>query len=343
MARSVKDVMDEKRYTYRVQRLVLAGSALLLVLLITAWIREGFNKEWRRSQREYETILGEIEGADGASSGMEQGIFQVELPQFKRVDRCISCHNGVEDVRMAERPMPHATHPGSYLADHPVADYGCTICHGGEGRALSREKAFGRLPNTHWPHPLMEQPYIQASCGQCHLAIFDDPKKNGLPVMEGMEVFVRGKTLFNREGCLGCHKARGVGGILGPDLTRQGEKTRHDYSFQNIAGAQTVSNWLKEHFRDPEMVSPGSQMLRIDLEEQEIEALATFVMGLSRPDIPFDYFTMPTLNEFKGIRDSIRGSEGYAILCSACHGKQGEGKDYEQYKTGIPSTAAGKR
>ncbi|MCK4749849.1 MAG: c-type cytochrome, partial [Bacteroidales bacterium] len=160
---------------------------------------------------------------------------------------------------------------------------------------------------------------------------------DGSVAMEGMEVFVRGKNLFSQEGCLGCHKARGVGGILGPDLTRQGEKTKHEYSFQNIAGEQTVSNWLKEHFRDPEMVSPGSQMLQIHLEEEELEALATFVMGLSKPAIPFDYFTMPALSEFKGIRDSIEGPTGFAYLCSACHGKKGEGKGYKDYKTGIPS------
>ena len=80
--------------------------------------------------------------------------------------------------------------------------------------------------------------------------------------MNGMGVFMKGKTIFSEEGCLGCHQARGVGGILGPDLTEQGEKTKHEYSFQNIQGEQTISNWLKEHFRDPEMVSPGSQMLK---------------------------------------------------------------------------------
>ncbi len=92
-----------------------------------------------------------------------------------------------------------------------------------------------------------------------------------------MDVFVKGKAIFTAEGCLGCHQARGVGGILGPDLTEQGEKTRHEYSFQNIEGEQTISNWLKEHFRDPEMVSPGSQVLTINLDEGEMEALATFV------------------------------------------------------------------
>ena len=107
--------------------------------------------------------------------------------------------------------------------------------------------------------------------------------------------FLKGKLIFAAEGCLGCHQARGVGGILGPDLTEQGEKTKHEYSFQNIKGEQSISNWLKEHFRDPEMVSPGSQMLRIDLDEGEMEALATFVMGLAKPDIPFEYFSMATL------------------------------------------------
>jgi len=155
--------------------------------------------------------------------------------------------------------------------------------------------------------------------------------------MDGMEVFLKGLKIFSSEGCLGCHQARGVGGILGPDLTEQGEKTKHEYSFQNIRGEQSISNWLKEHFRDPEMVSPGSQMLRINLDEGEMEALATLVMGLAKPDIPFEYFSLSTLNEFKGNREALDGRAGFAYLCSACHGKHGEGKSYEEFKTGIPA------
>ena len=128
-----------------------------------------------------------------------------------------------------------------------------------------------------------------------------------------------------------------MGGILGPDLTEQGEKTRHEYSFQNISGEQTISNWLKEHFRDPEMVSPGSQMLKINLEEEDLVALATFVMGLAKPDIPFEYFSMVTLNEFKGNREPLEGGTGFSYICSACHGKGGEGKNYNDFKTGVPA------
>lgn len=331
--------MDEQKYTYRVQWLVLTGAALLLLLLFVAWISEGLNKEWRKQQRAYEEILRVKAGSSEVSGdeGFEKGIFQVGLPQFNRADRCISCHHGLEDPRMVEVPQPHTMHPGNFLEDHPVRQYGCTICHGGQGGALNRDDAFGRLTETHWPYPLLDQPYIQASCGKCHLAIFNDKRPDNPAEIGGMEVFLRGKNNFSDEGCLGCHKARGVGGIVGPDLTEQGEKTKHEYSFQNIRGEQTISNWLTEHFKDPEMVSPGSQMLSINLEEKELEALAVFVMGLSKPDIPFEYFTMETLSEFKGIRDPIGGQSGYAYLCSACHGKEGEGKNFDDYKTGIPA------
>lgn len=333
-------MMDEQRYRYRAQWLVLIGAGALLLLLFVAWISEGMNKEWRKIQKEYAAIFGE--SGESGYDAFERGIFQVDLPGFNRSDRCISCHHGLEDPAMQQMPQPHASHPGDFLEDHPVQQYGCTICHGGQPGALSREEAFGRLPETHWSYPLLEQPYIQASCGNCHLAIFsdqtiDDSEHDASGLMGGMEVFLKGKTIFSAEGCLGCHQARGVGGILGPDLTEQGEKTRHEYSFQNIKGEQTISNWLKEHFRDPEMVSPGSQMLRIDLDEGEMEALAIFVMGLAKPDISFEYFSMATLNEFKGNREPLSGEAGFSYLCSACHGKNGEGKGYNEFKTGIPA------
>jgi len=332
--------MDEQKYRYRAQLFVLIGAGLLLLLLFVVWITEGMNKEWRRVQKEYAAILEE--NLEPGFDAFERGIFQIDLPAFNRSDRCVSCHHGLENPDMVQAPQPHKTHPGNFLEDHPVQQYGCTICHGGQPGALSREEAFGQLQKTHWPYPLLDQPYIQASCGKCHLTIFDDqipenPEIDPSGPSEGMDLFIKGKNIFTAEGCLGCHQARGVGGILGPDLTEQGEKTKHEYSFQNIQGDQTISNWLKEHFRDPEMVSPGSQMLQINLNEKEMDALATFVMGLAKPDISFEYFSMATLQEFKGKRQAMEGESGFSYLCSACHGKMGEGKGYEEFKTGIPA------
>jgi mono/diheme cytochrome c family protein len=340
MACHISIRMEEQRYRYRAQWLVLIGAGLLLLLIVGVWINEAMHKEWRKVQKEYAGILKEK--GEVASDALERGILQVILPEFNRSDRCISCHLGLEDPSMEQMPQPHSSHPGNFLVDHPIEKYGCTICHGGQPGALTRKEAHGRLAETHWPYPLLEEPYIQASCGKCHLAIFNNqvmevPGDDLSGPTGGMDIFLKGKIIFAAEGCLGCHKARGVGGILGPDLTEQGEKTRHEYSFQNIQGEQSISNWLKEHFRDPEMVSPGSQMLRINLDESEMEALATFVMGLAKPEISFEYFTMATLSEFKGNREPLEGKAGFAYLCSACHGKSGEGKGYNEYKTGVPA------
>ncbi len=331
--------MDEQGYRHRVEWAVAVGTGLLFLLVVISWIGEGTGREWRKAQREYLGILGEKENPETAvRSGIaERGIIQIDLQALNRVDRCVSCHLGMDDPGMAQVSQPLGMHPGDFLADHPVQQYGCTVCHGGQGRALTSKDAHARTGEVHWTYPLLDQPYIQSSCGKCHLSIFGEGGMEEGDSIPGMEVFLHGKNVFSREGCLGCHQARGLGGILGPDLTEQGEKTEREYSFQHIRGEQTVSNWLKEHFKDPEMVSPGSQMLAVDLEEEELSALATFVMGLSKPEIPFDYFTMPTLREFKGIRARLEGGTGFGYLCTACHGKKGEGKDYAKYKTGVPA------
>jgi cbb3-type cytochrome c oxidase subunit III len=329
---------DEQIYRRRTEWAVFIGSGMLFILVISSWIGEGTSREWRRAQREYKQILRERTEDPGVlTAAFERGIIQTDLAALNRVDRCASCHLGLDDPGMAQVPQPHGLHPGDYLKDHPVQQYGCTICHGGQGRALTAKEAHGRQREVHWTFPLLDQPYIQSSCGKCHLSIFDRDDNNEIETVPGMEVLLHGKTLFSREGCLGCHQARGLGGILGPDLTHQGEKTKHEYSFQHVRGEQTISNWLKEHFKDPEMVSPGSEMLAVSLDEGELSALATFVMGLSKPGIPYNYFSMASLSEFKGIRASLDGNTGFGYLCTACHGKEGEGKDYSAYETGIPA------
>jgi mono/diheme cytochrome c family protein len=325
--------LDEKRYIRTYQLAVAGASALLILLILSAWVITGPQQEWRRIQRDHLDRLAHIaDTSEFITFAMpEKGIHQYEIAALNRTDRCVTCHLGMENPFMQDAAQPHGTHPPGFFDHHPPDKYGCTICHGGQGRALNSRDAHGIDRETHWDRPLFSQPFIQSTCGQCHLAVFRENER-----FAGTEVFSEGQEIFNREGCLGCHKARGVGGIIGPDLTEQGEKTRHEYNFQNIETEQTVSNWLKEHFRDPEMVSPGSQMLKIDIPEEELDALTTFVLGLARPDIDFEYFSLNTLNEFKGNRDTLEPGNAFSMACAACHGKEGKGKSYEEFETGVP-------
>ena len=324
--------MNEAKYIRRFRWIGFISGSILVILMATAWIREGFLPEWKQFQSGYHKMV--LENMDEEAGQLEASlrIHQVSPVGLNRTDRCMTCHLGMENPAMADVPQPHTMHPGEFLVHHPVEKFGCTVCHGGQGRAIDKIQAFGEEPFTHWDFPLLHPPYIESSCGKCHLGIFSNQT-----VLAGTETYIHGKEIFQREGCLGCHQARGVGGIVGPDLTEQGEKTKHEYSFKNIQGEQTISNWLKEHFQDPEMVSPGSDMLQINLPEEELEALATFTMGLAKPDISYDYIGVEALQEFRGIRNPLHAGQIYTMTCSACHGKTGEGKDYEVYRTGVPS------
>ncbi|MFC2089239.1 c-type cytochrome [Bacteroidota bacterium] len=326
--------MNEEKYISSFQKVLIISSILLIAALAWAWIESGPAQEWMRYQRDYKKQWTSL--TDSLSqitmSIPETGVRQTNPEGLNRIDRCITCHAGIENPFMNGVGMPFKPHSGEFLTHHSTEEYGCTICHGGQGRALNKKEAHALSEDVHWGQPILTQPYIQSACGQCHLTIFSEQQ-----AFEGTEVFQSGHEIFTREGCLGCHKARGVGGIIGPDLTEQGEKTRSEYNFENIETEQSVSNWLKEHFRDPEMVSPGSQMLSFNLPESDLEALTTFVLGLTKPEIDFTYFSIETLNEFKGNRAELMPDHAFSMVCSGCHGKTGEGKDYSKYETGVPA------
>ncbi len=324
----------EPRYRYYFSKSARFLAIVIIFVLVVGWINEGLFPSWKQTQRTYRKAL-KREYPDQATRKAlipEPGVYQVQLPELKRTDRCITCHLAINGALIDSMQEPFLPHPGTYLDDHPVRRFGCTICHGGQGQALDKRDAFAQNPRNAWDQPVLDPPFLESSCGKCHLSLFSADS-----ALTSTRVLNEGRSIFLREGCLGCHKAREAGGILGPDLTAQGDKSRHEYNFRNIRGTQTISNWLEQHFKDPEMVSPGSRMLQYDLPENEMVALATLVMGLSNPDIPHQYIGLNVISELKGNRPELAGEPLYQMICSACHGKSGEGKPYTSYKTGVPA------
>ncbi len=98
------------------------------------------------------------------------------------VDRCQSCHMGMDplvvpvtmtltkaDLKLANNnDAPFTSHPDPDLMKyHPLEKFGCSPCHGGNGRALDTvESAHGRY--EHWLWPLYYKENYEAGCQQCH-------------------------------------------------------------------------------------------------------------------------------------------------------------------------------
>lgn len=130
------------------------------------------------------------------------------------VDRCQSCHVGTDplvvpavmtvtkaDLGVAKsNDAPFSSHPDpDLLKFHPLEKFGCSPCHGGNGRALdSVERGHGRY--EHWLWPLYYPENYDSGCQQCHAADM---------VTEHAPILNRAKELYREKGCVGCHKFQG--------------------------------------------------------------------------------------------------------------------------------------
>ncbi len=172
---------------------LLLGSSLgVLALLVVAAVSENVLLEWRQVQ-------GELR-ADDAPIAVQ--LRQVVNPGLGVADRCVSCH-----VAMAPGEQ-NVTGPG--MAAHPPvvhdpAEFGCTVCHGGQGRATTKADAHGTVP--FWPEPMLPARMSEAGCGTCHAA-------TGVPRRETLDAW---RNTFARLDCLACHRVDDRGGTIRPD------------------------------------------------------------------------------------------------------------------------------
>src|SRR6266566_3516379 len=137
---------------------------------------------------------------------------QINVNQFSIVDRCEICHLGTREpltitaANMApggpgKKPDDLAaafvSHPRKELLQiHNPERFGCSACHGGNGRATT-SIVKGHGLNPFWLHPLFHKENTEAGCQMCHA---NDR------VTQGADTLNLGKDLFYQRGCVGCHR-----------------------------------------------------------------------------------------------------------------------------------------
>lgn len=279
----------------RIPRSFFGLSLIVLGLLIGA-IRQAGNPAWRNYQAHFRRLEAEQEpnaAAKNAVLAAAPAIKQILLPGLRRVDRCTTCHMGVEDPTLKNAPQPFRFHPD--LRPHAVARFGCTICHGGQGLATDKTNAHGNV--SFWSQPLLPREYVRASCGRCH-------KEGEVP---GVPELAEGRQLFETHGCRGCHKLNGVGGSIGPDLTEEGTNKRSP-------------EWLERHFLQPNTVSPSSPMPNMHFTRQQARSLTFYMLALTNEQMGTYY---------SSVRLIPSTSHGRALFveknCIACHNFGGVG------------------
>ncbi len=224
------------------------------------------------------------------------------------VDRCESCHMAADRAGFEDFSQPFKTHPhrDEIFKDHPVEKYGCTTCHGGDGRAtqikgeIFGEQDFVHGMDHHSSSPLLRGDAVQSSCTKCHLEQFHLPNA---PTVE------LGKKLFMSRGCIGCHVIKGYEDYpkAGPALTK-------------VAG-KVDPEWLYAWIKDPTHYLPEAKMPTIPLDIEsagQTEKVMSYILQNSQP-LTFKFGSFPGGN-------AVAGKETFErVGCIGCHTMGGKG------------------
>ncbi len=201
---------------------------------------------------------------EGGPRAAEQGDAGRRMhPEARRVDRCVTCHLGAvpDRVESDDWAPPFRGHPRRELfvgadSPHPYQRFGCTICHGGEGRATDFSRA-GHQPATSeqaaawaesrgWSRQqvtaaMLPLDLIEAACGRCHGGSAFVPQAQQLDL---------GRQLIETLGCTACHASEH------PSLRAL---PRVGPSLIGIAG-KTSRAWVYRWLEAPHAQRPSTRM-----------------------------------------------------------------------------------
>jgi len=226
-----------------------------------------------------------------------------------RFDRCRTCHLGIDRFGNGNVPtfpaltseggyaQPFSSHPRPdvYLtatSPHPIASFGCTVCHEGQGSATSFHNAqhgandpqqdhdwnhkYGHFHNHFWEYPMFPSRLREAACLKCH----HDVVELGTNPTYGATApkAVEGWNLIRKYGCFGCHEINGFDGKkrIGPDLRlepTEEEEPKYESDPNLVRGAErkvgpslkhvaqkTGTNWIAAWTREPKSFRVSTRM-----------------------------------------------------------------------------------
>lgn len=230
----------------------------------------------------------------------------------------------------------YGTHPrrDELLTRHPVEKFGCTSCHGGDGRALRirglafagdegktvensghaentgsssgyvhgvfGEKDYAHATHHHGVEPLLRGTQMESNCLTCH---------NGQILIPEAKQLTRGLNLFVDLGCHGCHLVKGYDELfkVGPEL--------------NKVAAKVDKIWLVDWLKNPKNYMPNSRMPMFRLSDEEAAAVASYLLANSQ-----DHALTHHLNL---VGNQERGKQVFeSVGCLGCHSADDSEQSY---------------
>lgn len=224
-----------------------------------------------------------------------------------RVDRCMTCHISYKDTHYKDFKNPLKSHPNQevLIKNHPPDKTGCTWCHLGQGTATApAEDAHGSHHETDQTaeinEPILHGKFMESNCRNCHAEVLN---------LEGAPVLSKGKNLFVKLGCHGCHLADGYSqeAKVGPSLLRVGSKVD--------------PSWLYRWVKNPRGYLPKTRMPDFGFNDKDALAVTAYLLSASDKDYKPSF-------KFESGDPEIGQKEFEGVGCLACHQLNGKGESF---------------
>jgi mono/diheme cytochrome c family protein len=246
-------------------RLVFAVSSLIFLAVLAISPFKDYQREWKQYKRSYLRFAQVRPDTKRLTADYSPDIDQIWLPGMNVVDRCTTCHQGITQPSLADKsvPQPFRAHPP---IPHNVREWGCTICHRGQGPAT--EVAEAHTSTLAWEQPVLPTHFIEASCGTCHQS--DPPQAPQL---------ARGRQLLAQFNCRGCHKMQGIErpAMLGPDLSSIGTKVSREWIYKWLKEPRTIVDKDGNVTVNGYETEEEPRMPKFRLTETELRALSAYL------------------------------------------------------------------
>src|SRR6202521_4096492 len=291
-------------------RLVFAVSSVVFLAVLAISPFKDFRREWKQYKRSYLRFGQGRPDTKKLLADYRADIDQIWLPGMNVVDRCTTCHQGITQTSLADKavPQPFRTHPP---IPHNVRDWGCTVCHRGQGPAT--EVAEAHESTLAWEQPILPTRFIQASCGTCHDA--DLPQTPQL---------TRGRELLAELNCQGCHRLPGIERpmMLGPDLTNIGTKVSREWIYKWLKEPRTIVDKDGNVTVDGYETEEEPRMPKFRLTETELRGLSGYLsVQKAKAVVPYKIDARVVAAWSKNPELISQGELRFRqIFCPTCHG-----------------------
>jgi len=299
---------DMGRVPRRMRFLFALVSAVFVAALAISPVKD-LRQEWKQYKRNYVRYAQTRPDTKRLLADYRPDLDQIWIPEMNVVDRCITCHPGITQPSLADPsvPQPFRAHPA---IPHDVRNWGCVVCHRGQGAAT--EVAEAHETTLAWERPILPGRYIQGSCGACHRdTLTETPKLN------------RGRQLLAEFHCVGCHRLQGVERptMLGPDLTSIGTKVSREWLYKWLKEPRTIVDSSGTVVINGYETEEEPRMPKFRLTEQELRDLSAYLSSLrDKPAAPYK-FNPRAVAAWEKRPDLVDQGEVRfrQMFCSTCH------------------------